>query len=340
MRKTNTLLARQGCPYPLPVPSDVLLDIGTDLARNVPRRLNLALKMWDIAATRGNIPAVYALSRYYLSEKFGHHTAPLSARIGVEVLAEQRDDFKAMTYHARNLSLKNQKKAALPVVMDLCGMTEPEPAAPVTSRMGKAGGLPLPWKSWVNALGYEAAAAPEWQLAWKYGAEIWDDPEACAKHARSTSVVLGSEEWLRSATKAAMAGESSFFQDLGKYYLALHGWFPKARRVSTAPDSRIGFAWLEMAAQFEPLERAANIWAGMALVLREHGNRSNGMEYLQRGLDEIQDREYIDAAHRIEAPMVLSDLIQEWDVEDLVTLHEEKVKSTRFLGQPVIPVQP
>lgn len=340
MRKTNTLIARQSYLYRLPVPSDLLYNIGDYLLSRVPQRRSLAFTMWDIAATMGNSDAIRGLCKFDLFEGESHHRAPFSARFGIERLAEQRNDFQAMTFHARNLSLANQKQLALPLVMEVCGMTEPGPVMNYGVR--EAGSLPLPWKSWVNALDRQAAAAPEWQLAWKYGAEIWDDPEACAKHARSTSVVPGTEEWLRSATKAAMAGESSFFQDLGKYYLALHGWFPKSpRRVSTAVDSKIGFAWLEMSTfKFEPPERAANIWAGMALVLREHGNRSKGMKYLQRGLENIQDRKHIGAADEEKAATVLTSLIQKWDVQDLVNSREEKVTSTTFLGQPIIPVQP
>jgi hypothetical protein len=294
--------------------------------------------MWNIAATMGNNKASHTLSWWDLSRGVSDLMTPLSVQSRIAYLADKRDDLESMTFHARNLSLQNKKQRALPVVMDLCAMTEPGPA--VTHSVHGAVALPLPWKSWVNALDYKATAAPEWQRAWKYGAEIWDDPEACVKAARSTSVVLGTQEWLRFATKAAMAGEASLFQDLGKYYLALHGWFPMAPRVSTTADSKIGFAWLEMAAEFEPLERAANIWAGMALVLREHGNRSKGMKYLQRGFEHIQKREDNGAAGMEKAKTVLRSLFQEWNVKDLVNIHEKKVTSTMFLGQPIIPVPP
>jgi hypothetical protein len=292
--------------------------------------------MWDVAAAMGNEQAIRALSRWELAQGTNYRMASIFARAGIEWLANEREDFESMTLHARNLSLDNKKDEALPVVMDLCGMTAPGP--PVPEGIKEADALPLPWKSWVNALSHEAMAQ-EWQLAWEYGARIWDDPEACAKYARSTGLRLGTHDWLKYATKGAMAGEMSLFQDLGKYYLALHGWFPKSLPVLNDVDSDIGFAWLEMSAEFEHLERAANIWAGMALVLREHDLRHRGMKYLRRGLEHITDRQDIGAADKEKAVTVLTSLIETWNVKDLVNMNEEKVTSMMFLGQPIIPVQ-
>jgi hypothetical protein len=49
-------------------------------------------------------------------------------------------------------------------------------------------------------------------LALEYGAAVWDDPEACEKHARLKHVGEGTDYWLTYATKAAMAGNTSLIQ--------------------------------------------------------------------------------------------------------------------------------
>jgi hypothetical protein len=72
---------------------------------------------------------------------------------------------------------------------------------------------------------------------------------------------------------------------VGLYYLALHGWYPRNEQVSKAFDSKIGFAWLGMSTMFLEPRLAARIWCGLAMLLREHGDKARGMHYLQEGLN-------------------------------------------------------
>lgn len=106
--------------------------------------------------------------------------------------------------------------------------------------------------------------------------------------AQSVNVKEGTPHWLKYATKGAMADNTRLIQDLGRYYLAFHGWYPKRFRPQNPLDIKIGFAWLELPTMFLEVEPAAQIWAGMALLLREHGDRAGGMEYLQQGLKQIE----------------------------------------------------
>lgn len=335
MRRTNNFTARERCPYALPVPANVLCDIGTHLCSKVPKWRDLGAIMWDLAAAMGNHEAILRLSLWELLEGTSHSDASSSARDGIAILAATQKDFLSMTLHARNLSQEESKSEALAVAMELCRMTEPGQSSSDMKVWGVV--LPLPWESWINAL--DDGNEQEWLLAWEYGAVVWDDPEACAKLALSKKVEIGTDRWLKYATKGAMGGDTRLLQDLGIYYLGLHGWYPKSSSVSDAFDSKIGFAWLELSAEFERPEAAANIWAGMALVLREHGDRPGGMEYLQQGLKQIENRHDIEAADKETAAGVLRPLIEFWNVQDLVNLSEQKIASTFFLKKPVVPVR-
>jgi hypothetical protein len=260
-----------------------------------------------------------------------------SPRGAIGLIAEMATECKnwqAMTLHAKNLLAKKRRPEALAVAMNLCRATEP--GSPMEAKKTKDDRLPRPWETWVNAV--DKSNQSELQLAWQYGAEVWDDPQACAQHAQSVKFKFGISYWLKHTTKGAMGGNVKAMQDLGRYYLAYHGWHPKkGRMIWRTPDSRIGFAWLEMAAEFaEPMD-AANMWAGMAMVLREHGDRAGGMHYLQEGFKQIEGRD--DVAFPIvieEALLELRYLMEGWGIKDMVTAAEEKVTPSRFLGPPMV----
>lgn len=255
---------------------------------------------------------------------------------GIADLAAQGKDPRAMTLYARNLRLVKQSHDSLAMAVGLCRMTEPgRPRA----EGGKAAALPLPWKTWLDALKDSTRNMEYMHRALQYGALVWDDPEACALHAQSPLVPLGSEYWLRYATKGAMGGDLQSMRDIGVYHLGTNGWFPEGGKASKAHDSRIGFAWLEMFALFARPERAAKAWAGMAMVLREHGNRRGGLKYLQEGLQQIDQRVEIDDEEKRRGFRELVPLIQHWDVQDLVNPQEQRITSEIFLGGPIVPSQ-
>ena len=334
--RADNLADRERCHYPLPIPSKVLAFIGEYRLKKVPRWENLGVALLEIAAAMRHEKAIMILGERDFSKGVGPCDASEWVVRGIADLAAQGKDPRAMTLHARNLLLMKQSHNSLALALEICRMTEP--GRPRAEGEEKAA-LPLPWKTWLDALKDSNRNMEYMHRALQYGALVWDDPEACALHAQSPLVPLGSEDWLRYATKGAMGGDLQSMRDIGVYHLGTHGWFPNGGQVSNAHDSRIGFAWLEMFAQFAQPDRAAKAWAGMALVLREHGDRLGGMKYLQEGLRQIDQRTEIEEVEKKRGFEELVPLIQHWDVQDLVNLQEQKITSETFLGGPIVPLQ-
>ncbi|ERF74954.1 hypothetical protein EPUS_05162 [Endocarpon pusillum Z07020] len=326
---------REGCGYPLPVPADVLAFIGQYLLKKVPRWDNLGVTLLEIAVAMKHEGAIMFLGERDFSRGIGPSHASEWVLAGIADLAAHGKDPRAMTLCARNLRLMKQSHESLALAVELCRMTEPgRPRA----EGEKGAALPLPWRTWLEALKDSNRSMEYMHRALQYGALVWDDPEACALHAQTPLVPLGSEYWLRYATKGAMGGELQSMRDIGVYHLGIHGWFPDGGEASNAHDSRIGFAWLEMFAHFAKPDRAAKVWAGMAMVLREHGDRLGGLKYLQEGLKQIDQRVDIEDVEKKRGFRELVPLIQHWDVQDLVNLQEQKITSEAFLGGPIVPL--
>ncbi|KAF7506581.1 hypothetical protein GJ744_011618 [Endocarpon pusillum] len=327
---------RERCRYPLPVPGEVLAFIGQYLLEEVPRWEDLGVTLLEIAAAMKHEGAIMVLGERDFSKGVGPSDASEWVLEGIADLAAQGKDPRAMTLCARNFRLIKQSHDSLALAAELCRMTEPgRPRA----KGEKGATLPLPWRTWLDALKDSNRNMEYMHRALQYGALVWDDPEACALHAQTELVPLGSEYWLRYATKGAMGGDLQSMRDIGVYHLGIHGWFPQGGEVSNAHDSRIGFAWLEMFAQFAKPDRAAQVWAGMAMVLREHGDRLGGLKYLQEGVKQIDQRIEIDDVEKKRGFRELVPLIQHWNVQDLVNPQEQKITSEAFLGSPIVPRQ-
>lgn len=314
----------------------VLAFIGQYLLEKVPQWEDLGVALLEIAAALRHEKAIMILGERDFFKGVGPSEASEWVLTGIVHLAAHGKNPRAMTLCARSLRLMEQSHDSLALAVELCRMTEPgRPRA----EGGKGATLPLPWKTWLDALKDSTRNMEYMHRALQYGALVWDDPEACALHAQSPLVPLGSEYWLRYATKGAMAGDLQSMRDIGVYHLGIHGWFPEGGEVSKAYDSRIGFAWLEMFAQFAKPDRAAKVWAGMAMVLREHGDRPRGLKYLQEGLKQIDQRVEIEDVEKKRGFRELVPLIQHWDVQDLVNLQEQRITSEVFLGGPIVPSQ-
>jgi hypothetical protein len=271
--------------------------------------------------------------------------APYQARKVIAEIAAAGKDWQAMTLHAIHLREDGKGREAVDMALQICQTTEPAPP----NRYNDAEVLKnvlLPWKTWFEVLPESDKESK--QLAWEYGARVWDDPEACAFHSRAENVEEGTEDWLQYATKGAMGGKLRSMQDVGMYLLSLHGWFPKNDKVpvSRQPDSKMGFEWLELSINTEPYVAGARIFAGMALVLREHGDRRGGLGYLRKGLEFLakqpqSEKEGFTAAEKRDAEGLLENLISAWDTSVLVLLAGEQetiVKSSDYLPRPIIPV--
>lgn len=319
--------------------------IGSHLVDNVPGCLFVGLHLLDVAAAMGDRNASVRLCQWKLyNESHSYQVADYTRNV-IANTAAKGTDWEAMTFHARHLHRAGKVSEALAMAMDVCRATERGPARlnePTTSNL-----TPLPWKTWFDVLDYHDVQGKH--LAWEYGAEVWDDPEACSKLAQSTHVREGSEQWLKYATKAAMAGKTRLMQDLGSYYLALHGWYPKNGQVSKAIDSKLGFAWLELSTEFLEPYQAAPVWAGMAMLLREHGDRSGGMDYLQAGIKQIeqksvpQDEDTVAAETRkLCALEELRELVHAWKMETIAKhvddRREHLILASRYLEPPIIPI--
>jgi hypothetical protein len=295
---------------------------------------SLGLAFWRIAAAMGDRDADVLLSLMeYQFDSIGNH-ASSDARKAIADIAVGRKNWLARTFDARNLSRDGYHNEALAVAMEVCRSTECGPAGPDETEI--ASPRPLPWKTWSEVL--DPTDVHDKLLAFEYGAAVWDDPEACEKHARSEHVEEGTDYWLKYATKAAMAGNTGLIQKVGLYYLALHGWYPRKEQVSKAFDSKIGFAWLEMSTMFLEPRLAARTWCGLAVLLREHGDKARGMHYLQEGLKQVEGNQVSESDDsKTEAFTELRALVRQWGVADM---HKQgqRVSSNLFLDPPIIPV--
>lgn len=302
------------------------------LYKNPPGYWHLGLEI-DLIAAQIHLGKTNYCDRLFENDEF---RPSLCAQEAIANIAARGKDWGAMIYHARQLIDSGQSDKAIVTATEICRATRCGPPGVSQTKSGRS--LPSPWETLYGA--FEATESEDLPLAYRYGAVVWDHPIACEKYALSTLVRPGTKHWLVYATKAAMAGEAKLMQHLGMYYLALHGWYPRKSHTSNKYDSQTGFAWLEMATMFLEPELAARIWGGLALLLREHGDRAGGMKYLHEGIKQIEGKleltpEDDDSGKAVD---ILNVLVQNWKHEEMVTTREEKVTSARYLGPPIIPV--
>lgn len=325
--------------YPVPVPSRVLVLIGIHYVENVPDWRSIGLQMLNIASTMQNHEASIYLCMYEYSDSSNHkYQAPNHAHKVVADLAAAGTDWRAMSMHVRDLIQAQNRPKAMALATRICSITEPVAAKrKAVSSSSWLDRFPLPWKTLVESLDPNDEEAEK--RAYKYGAEVWDDPQACARHAHFLQP--GSQPWLKYVTKAAMAGRVQSMQQVGFYHLALHGWYPRKKQPSETYDSRIGFHWLQLGATFVEPYRAAEIWAGLALLSREHGDRGTGMKYLQDGISELGSRHIYkhQAQSKEDGLRLLSQLLAQWGDKQLVNKTTQKIIDTEtFFGDPIIPI--
>lgn len=195
------------------------------------------------------------------------------------------------------------------------------PAWLILQRMGGPDGTGLP-----------ASEYPEWQKAVLAGANEYDDPEACllAIDPASAIVPVGSPDWIKFATKAAMAGKPNASLLLGQYYLELHGWYPPKPTTRRKRD-RIGFHWVEVSISqmVHPPEIQLNAFL-MALLLRANGDIKGALRWLDIGAERIDEVAKIKSTDATECARSMrffeecqredwaapsSELPSDWDVE-------------------------
>ena len=184
--------------------------------------------------------------------------ASSQTRRKVAEIASQGTDWEVITLHVRNQLREGRRSEALVWAKKLHAATKEG------DHEGKHKTSLLQGKTWFEAL--DPDDVKEKCRAAHYGIAEWNNPEAYISLAHSTSqrVEKGSQQRLEHMTKGAMAGHLRSMQELGLYYLTLHGRYAGKHPVSHALDSKIGFKWLELSTMLEDPLHEAYIWAGMA----------------------------------------------------------------------------
>jgi hypothetical protein len=287
----------------------------------------------------GHPEASLTLCAHEHLNKSGDFEASNNAWQVVAAIAAEEEDWRAITLQVGYLLKTHNRTAALALAKQLCRMTEPGKTTNGMQDGDLGSNQPLPWKTLFSTL--HPSNAIDQQRAWKYGADVWDDPEACALHAQSMNVRVGSKYWLKYVTKGAMGGDVTSMRHLGNYYLAVHGWYPKKRKLWTSSDSKLGFDWLELSTIFDSPVSEANTWAGLALLMREHGDRPAGLKYLQKGRAQMDEKYPAADRNTGKAMETLDALMKSWHVQDLTFTDENRellVASSWYLGTEIKPV--
>jgi hypothetical protein len=255
--------------------------IGTHFLENVPQWYGLGVNLWKLASERSVTTSLRLCAAEYKGTLRSQATSRARKLVADE--ASEGNYWEAMTVHDTNLLLQDKRDEALMWAEKLVEATK---AGPISIQQEDSLDLSLPWKTWADALG--PTDAEERRRALQYGVDIWDDPEACFLLAEDCG--KGPKQRLEYITKGAMAGHLRSMQKLGLYHLNLHGWFGRQKPVSNTLDSQVGFKWLELCTLFEEPIREAYLWARIALLLRDHGDRARGLENLEKGLEQINSK--------------------------------------------------
>ena len=312
------------------------MSLGVHFLEYAPEWDKLGFNLLKIASERSS-EASKLLCKYEYIDHY-RFQASACARRKVAELALEEKDWEAMTLHVRNLLRQGKTSVALAWAKRLCEVTT---AAPFRKDLNDNNYLSLPWKTWLDAT--DPRDVEERRRAVQHGVEVWNDPEACLFLAEGCGE-KGSQQWLEGITKGAMAGHLWSMQQLGLYHLDIHGWYKNKEQVSQTFDAKLGFQWLELSTLFEEPLREAHIWAGLAVLLREHQDLSGGMKYLQKGLKQINDKVISDSAEPAKKNQALTEkkmaleelrpLIQNWNVNVLthtsLSGSEQRITSRMF----------
>ena len=295
--------------------------------------------MMKTAVLMGNCDATKAVlsSIYHRKSKASIEPSPV-AHQNLDLLAEDGRDIGGMCLRAEMLMWPKQHTAfpttaqrsrAYAFALEAFERSEAGPQTPpptphrVTkpvARVPEVGFTP-PWKI-LQRMAETDTTRPRdtnrelWRRAISAGAREYDDPSACDRMITPPSLVpVGSAEWLTFATKAAMAGKGSASFYLGQYYLELHGWYPP-EKVSSRKRSRLGFQWIETSLWHTPdlteIQKRAFL---MALLLRENGLAGDGVRWLEKGaerVDEVAAMKGADKTACAEATRFFESCIKDW----------------------------
>ena len=332
---------------PSKIKSRVVRRVGWELFSEPTRHAINSFRLWTVAAYMGDEKAKYlcSLVAYTLQHTPSIDVAPSDFRLCQQYFEAQDDwitsTLKAEIRHSKGRMEDAQIAARLALDAKVPGQKEmvlPEkPTMPWILP-------PAPWSTLAWTCRPQDASTR--QYAFRIGATVWNDPEACALHSLSEDVQPGTDHWLEYVTKAAMAGHVKSMQDLGKYHLAIHGWFPLRRQMFwEKPRSWLGFHWLRLSTMLEQPLHEACIWAGLAIVLRQSGQLDEGQNMLRQGREQIVRKgnsSNVSDDEQKEALREIDGLLNAWDVSRLVTWTNNFTQCTvdaeYFLGKPIMPI--
>ena len=271
----------------------------------------------DMACEGGDVSAAVAL---VVLQQYGgeRYTAPPSAWDTIRKSAEKREDWRAMLLEANRLASGHIFTADTEKAYELSKIvferTQPGQYIDMDSVDEPRIADRSPWRV-LQKLSLRASkryTGPEDNevlgRAIRSGAEDYEDPLACLWLARDEKAVEpSSERWLHLMTKAAMAGQPRFItlgmpyspnaaEELGQYYLELHGWYPcrpstKKEADLSDPEVSMGFDWLHVGAHHHAANPTSMVksYLKIASIMREHGFSEQGLAWLNRGETEIEE---------------------------------------------------
>lgn len=283
----------------------------------------------EIAVETGHPDAAIELAQ--LEQHSRDKIAPFKAWAVVKSLVEKGEDWRALVLYAARLVQKQtttaDRQLAYSLTQKAFRMTRPSNVLDGDLTDSSL----TTWRplqksasdSW-NRHGL-LAARKDLDMAIRAGALDYQDPLACLWLARSPETLKYSKEWLELMTKAAMAGrgsskpESTDYQqnaaeELGKYYLELHGWYPCQNGPSSQRGSSVGFDWLHVGAQQHAgkPEHMVYPYLKMASVMKENGYHQEGCKMLEQGRREIKQT-WADEKQKESAAAQLQHYIDRWD---------------------------
>lgn len=308
--------------------------------------------MLKVAVLMHNRGATMAVLVSNYRRKSAGEPAP-QAYSTLKSLANQGNDIGAMCLRAEMLMWPNtlntiptaaQRSQAYNLALDAFEKSEPGPPIsppPPTRVAGPVSCVPdvptlPPWlllQRMADSDGRRSHAETSsvCKQAVEAGTREYDDPSACelATSPSSSIVPVGSADWIKFATKAAMAGKGNAARLLGQYYLELHGWYPA--KISSRKRDKVGFQWMEVSLSQTtfPLEIRMNAFL-MALLLRENGDINAGMRWLEVGAERVDEvarmkdadteacaeaMDFFDSCHK-DWHLPLSELPPDWKVEN------------------------
>jgi hypothetical protein len=229
-----------------------------------------------------------ALWLCHIEDRFKSRAAPTKARTILKQLADEGENWIAMTLYIEHLVDRYGKiklREAYDLAHNLVAVVKPEDTRieNPTPEDIDCYAPPKTLEKVARLLGHREGV----QQAVRIHALEYGDPDALEKLSRSHDVKPYSDEWVHLLTLAGERGNTSAADQVGKYYLVLKGWYPPTGRAPTDADDYVGFDWLKVAANgCEPADVAEIYWA-LAMLCRWNGRFQEGRAYLKDGEEAI-----------------------------------------------------